>query len=337
MSVHDFMQPHLLEVLQNAIQSKRLAHAYIFYGPKNTGKRELALELAKSVNCERQEGNACGRCPSCIQIEQGNHPEVVFIRPDGNVIKIAQLRQMQSRFRYSAPEGVTRVAVLEEADKMRAEAANSLLKFLEEPYSAMMVILITERLADIISTIKSRCQLVRFPELTPGAKTEQYLKKGIPEHLARLFAYLPYRFDVEKKELAQIESVYQKVMEWGSQILSSSPEALITLSETWFIEEVQAERTHFLLDILLLYYRDLMLYPLKGQTEVFHDSNMGRFSARVPSERIVTAMDNVLIARRLLGKSQLSWQGILEQMIISIQQNRLSMENGWQLIPLSKA
>ncbi len=337
MPVHDFMQPHLLEVLQNAIRSKRLAHAYIFYGAKNTGKKELALELAKAVNCERLEGSACGQCPSCIQIKQGNHPEVVFIRPDGNVIKIAQLRQLQSRFRYSAPEGVTRVAVLEEAEKMRAEAANSLLKFLEEPYSAMMVILITERLADIISTIKSRCQLVRFPELPPAAKTEQYLKKGIPEYLARLFAYLPYRFDVEKEELARLELVYQKVTEWGSQILSSSPDALITPSEAWFIKEAQAERTHFLLDILLLFYRDLMLYSIKGQTKVLHDSNMGRLIAKVSSEQIVTAMDNVLIARRLLGKSQLNWQGILEQMIISIQQNRLSMENGWQLIPLSKA
>ncbi|MBA4602826.1 DNA polymerase III subunit delta' [Thermoactinomyces mirandus] len=336
MSDRNLVQPQLLEILRNAFRSNRLAHAYIFYGPKDTGKRELALELAKTVNCERQEGSACGKCSSCIQIEQGNHPDVVMIRPDGNVIKIAQLRQLQSRFRYSAPEGVTRVAVLEEADKMRAEAANSLLKFLEEPYPAMMVILITERLADILSTIRSRCQLVRFPELSPSAKAARYLKMGIPEHLARLFANLPYRFDVKKEELDRIDLAYQKVMEWGSQILSSSPEAIITLSEPWFVEEVQAERTHFLLDILLLFYRDLLLYPLKGETEIFHDSSVGPISAKQPSERIVMAMDNVLIARRLLGKSQLSWQGILEQMILSIQQNRLSMENGWQLIPLSK-
>ncbi|MGA8943781.1 MAG: DNA polymerase III subunit delta' [Thermoactinomyces sp.] len=337
MSVNDFLQPHLLEIMQNAIRSGRLAHAYIFYGPKNTGKRELALELAKSVNCERQEGKACGECPSCIRIEHENHPEVVFLRPEGNVIRISQLRQLQSRFRYSAPEGVTRVAVLEEADKMRAEAANSLLKFLEEPWSAMMIILITERLADILPTIRSRCQLVRFPELPPAVRAEQYLKKGLPEKLARLFAYLPYRMEVEKEELSRIEQVCQKVTEWGSQILSPGPEALLTLSEVWFIEEVQAERTHLLLDILLLFYRDLMLYSLKGQAEVFHDPGMKRLSTIISSEKIVKAMDNVLIARRLLEKSQLSWQGVLEQMILSIQKDRLSMENGWQLIPLSKA
>lgn len=336
MSFQNSLQPKLAEVLKNAIQHDRLAHAYIFYGPKNTGKRKMALELAKAVNCERKQAEACDVCPTCIQIDQGNHPEVMNIRPDGNVIKIAQLRQLQSRFRYSTPEGVTRVSIIGEAEKMRDEAANSLLKFLEEPQSSVMVVLITEHLADIIPTIKSRCQLVRFPEVLPSVKKEQYLKKGIPEELAGVFAHISDSFEIDDGEIKRYEFVLQQVKEWGTRILSGSPDAMITLSEQWLLEEVREERTWFLLDVLLLFYRELLMYPLKGKTEIFHDSRIHQLSVRHSSEKIVMAMDNVLIARRLLVRPQLNWQGIFEQMILAISEERLSMKNGWELIPLSK-
>lgn len=336
MSFRNSLQPQLAEVLKNAILNNRLAHAYIFYGSKNTGKRKMALELAKAANCEQKQGDACDKCPACIQIDQGNHPEVMNIRPDGNVIKIAQLRQLQSRFRYSSPEGVIRVAVIEEAEKMRDEAANSLLKFLEEPNSAMMVVLITEHLADIIPTIKSRCQLVRFPEVLPSVKKEQYLKEGIPEELAGVMAHASGSLELEDRGIEYFESVLQQVKEWGIQILSGSPDAMITLSEPWLLEEVKEERTWYLLDVLLLFYREILMYSFKGKSEIFHDSRIGRLSTRYSAEKIVMAIDNVLIARRLLVKPQLNWQGIFEQMILSISEERLSMKNGWELIPLSK-
>ena len=341
MSFENSLQPHLAEVLKNAIQRNRLAHAYIFYGPKNTGKREMALELAKAANCERNEADACDRCPSCIQIAQGNHPEVLKILPEGNVIKIAQLRQLQSRFRYSAPEGVTRFAIIEEAEKMRDEAANSLLKFLEEPQSAMVVILITRHLSDVIPTIKSRCQLVRFSEIPPSVKKEQLLKKGIPEELAGVFARLSGSLETDGEayddgKIKHYASVVHHVKEWGGRILSGSPDALLTLSESWLLDEVKEERAWFLLDVLLLYYRDILMNSLKGETEIFRDSGIERLSMRHSPGKIMLAMDNVLIARRLLVRPQLNWQGIFEQMIVAVSEERLSMKNGWELIPLSK-
>jgi DNA polymerase III subunit delta' len=204
-----------------------------------------------------------------------------------------------------------------------------------------VVILITEHLSDVIPTIKSRCQLVRFSEIPPSVKKEQLLKKRIPEELTAVFAHLSGSLETDGEaddggKIKHYESVVHQVKEWGARILSGSPDALLTLSESWLLDEVKEGRAWFLLDVLLLFYRDLLMVSLKGETEIFRDSGIERLSMRHSPGKIMLAMDNVLIARRLLVRPQLNWQGIFEQMIVAVSEERLSMKNGWELIPLSK-
>ncbi|MFC7441262.1 DNA polymerase III subunit delta' [Laceyella putida] len=336
MSFQDAMQPHLVEFFQRAIRQNKLAHAFIFYGKKGTGKRMLALEVAKAINCEESRGDPCDRCPTCLQIAHGNHPDVVMIKPDGNVIKIAQVRELQTKFKYSARQGFTRVAILEQADKMRDETANSLLKFIEEPASPMMVILITENLSDLLPTIQSRCQRIRFPELAPEQKLRRLSRRGLPLKVGKVLAHLPGGVEEEEIDAEAWEETCRRIIAWGNDILAGQMTALLTITEKWFQTEMEQGRTERLLDVLLLWYRDVLLMMTMNEARVFQDWGV-RFPNRYSQAKLLLAMDNVMIARRLLIRPQYSNQGIMEQMIMSIQENRLTMENGWQLIPLSKA
>ncbi|MGA9173509.1 MAG: DNA polymerase III subunit delta' [Thermoactinomyces sp.] len=331
-------QPQVARFLLQAIAKGRVAHAYCFYGPSGTGKRAMALQFAKALNCEQpDENDACGRCPSCLKVEHGNHPDIVTLKPEGSVIKIDQLRAIQRRFRYSAPPGTTRVVILEQADRMRQEAANSLLKFLEEPVSPMVAILVTENMQAILPTILSRCQHVRFAELPPKQKENELLSKGIAPDPARILSYLPeesvllYQADPET-----FSSLCEKVIHWSKSILSGNSEAYLTLAQPWIITELTNNRLPLVLDLLLLWLRDLLNNQL-GQTDpVFAPwkTEIQEQAYLKPASYLITAMDNVLIARRLLMKSSIQPQAALEQMVLSTQAEKVSTENGWQLIQL---
>jgi DNA polymerase III subunit delta' len=122
-------------ILRNGLINGRLAHAYLLVGQEGVGKRATALMLTKAMNCQSPPapGDACELCPSCIKINSWNHADLLLVEPDGEVIKIDQIRELQKRLRFRPMEGKSRACLLDPADRMNAAAANALLKTLEEP------------------------------------------------------------------------------------------------------------------------------------------------------------------------------------------------------------
>lgn len=152
----------------------RLGHSYLFVGPKEVGKTQTALEVAKLVNCEAFNNQPCGQCPSCHKIERGNHPDVMILQPQGGSIKIDQIRFLLSRLQLKAFEAKTKVFIIGDVETMTLEAANSLLKTLEEPASHTLMILTTSLEQANLDTIRSRCHVVKF---FPSSK--ERMKKDI--------------------------------------------------------------------------------------------------------------------------------------------------------------
>ena len=155
----------IIEQLHHAMQSNRVAGAYLFVGPANVGKETVALYFTKSINCVESEDGACGQCLSCRKTDNGNHPDVQIIRPSGARLKIDQIRELQKRIVYRALESKRKVYILTEVERMNLEAANCLLKTLEEPPSHAIFLLATTEVHKIIPTIISRCQRFDFKRL----------------------------------------------------------------------------------------------------------------------------------------------------------------------------
>lgn len=154
-------------LLKTAAARGALSHAYLFRGPDGVGKKKTALAMAAYINCTGQaHGDGCGACPSCRRFAAGAHPDLLHVLPDGAAIKINQVREIQRILTFPPFEAKTRVTILEDVHTMRREAANSLLKTLEEPPENNLLILTADESGDLLPTIVSRCQQIPFYGLT---------------------------------------------------------------------------------------------------------------------------------------------------------------------------
>jgi DNA polymerase-3 subunit delta' len=184
----DFIgNPRIVGIVSRALQRDRLPHASIFSGPEGVGKRALAELVAMRLNCLSPAGpEPCGSCSSCKKLAAGMHPDFRVLEPEGAVIKIDQVRALSGEIAFEPFEARYRVAVLDPADRMRPEGANSLLKTLEEPPSRTFLILVTANAYALLPTIRSRCRQLQFGAIPPAA-IERYLvaQAGRPAAEAR--------------------------------------------------------------------------------------------------------------------------------------------------------
>ncbi len=188
------MRQGIMERFQRLAKAGRLAHAYLFTGPAGIGKMETSLDLARMVNCDDAANAPCGYCVTCRKIAGGNHPDVHTIgNNEEDSIKIDEIRQMLGRVGLKAYEARTKVFILRNAERMTTEAANALLKTLEEPAPNTLIILTTAVPEACLDTIKSRCHTVKFfsaDEHLPEDKDrvmDLFLSKGTNEDLIKAF------------------------------------------------------------------------------------------------------------------------------------------------------
>lgn len=165
-------QQHIVQTLKNAIKQKRLAHAYLFTGPRGTGKTSLARILAKALNCK---DNLCGKCDSCQKITEGTAVDVTEIDAASNR-GIDQIRDLRERIRYMPVEGLYKVYIIDEVHMLTQEAFNALLKTLEEPPEHVIFVLATTEPNRVPVTISSRCQRLDFQRIAL-AEIREHLKK----------------------------------------------------------------------------------------------------------------------------------------------------------------
>ncbi|MBI2194505.1 MAG: DNA polymerase III subunit delta' [Planctomycetes bacterium] len=180
----------LLQRFRQAYESGRMGHAYLFHGPEGVGKRALAIEAAKMLLCPSR---GCGSCPVCRRVETRNHADFRLIeREEGSQdLKIGQIREMQGEIHLRPMEGRNKVFILADCDRMSEEAANCLLKTLEEPPGESFLFLLSETPEALPETIRSRCQEVRIcarpaHEIAELLVTEAGMQEGEARFLARL-------------------------------------------------------------------------------------------------------------------------------------------------------
>lgn len=173
-------QPRAEEILARALARDRVSHAYLFVGSPGVGKTTAAIRLAQALNCRNPATVAddadsrlapCGRCESCLRITAGTHPDVHVIVPQsktGQNVSVDQMRDTRRDAALRPSMGRRKVYIVPNAELMNAEAANTLLKTLEEPSDFVTLVLIAPSVSSVLPTIQSRCQLVRFGLTSPA-------------------------------------------------------------------------------------------------------------------------------------------------------------------------
>lgn len=180
-----------ITILKNAITNNKIAHGYLFVGPKGIGKSLVAKTFAKTLNCQANSLDCCDTCASCIKIDTLNHPDVHWVLPEGNSsVKIDQIRKIQGLIYLKPYESTKKIFVIDEVDKFTDESANSLLKTLEEPPKDTVIILIASNINRVFGTVISRCQKILFFPLSIKEVETALLGLGIDVKKAYLLSHL---------------------------------------------------------------------------------------------------------------------------------------------------
>ena len=158
-------QKHIIRTLRNALANNKIAHAYLFCGPRGTGKTTMAKLFAKALNCEEGIGHQCNKCSNCVEITEGSHPDVIEIDAASNN-GVEQVRDLIDKVNYLPIKGKYKVYIIDEVHMMTDNAFNALLKTLEEPPAHVIFILATTEPHNIIPTILSRCQRYDFTKVS---------------------------------------------------------------------------------------------------------------------------------------------------------------------------
>lgn len=167
--LNDYKDKQLLayNLFINDILNNCVTHAYLIDENNYSGAYEMVLSFVKAILCENKcfdnnNCNNCNNCSLCKRIDDGNYPELKIIIADGMYIKKQQIIELQQEFSRSSIEGKKRIYIIRDCEKMRTEAANSMLKFLEEPEDDIIAILMTNNINNVLSTIISRCKVIKL-------------------------------------------------------------------------------------------------------------------------------------------------------------------------------
>ncbi len=249
-------------LLGRSLANNRLPHGFIFKGPEGVGKGLYARGLAAAINCKDVKRiGACGICSSCKKFRSMNHPDFTVIQPERGVIKIAQIRQLIKEITFPPYESKMRVVVIEDVHTMRREAANSLLKTLEEPPAGNLLILTAESSKEILATLTSRCQVVPFMPLSRQETMGILKQAGVAEESVQLLARLSDGSPGKALLLQETEMVNI----WREVILCVSDPAVHPDRDVGTIlrlaEKMAALKDDLgaMLDLFRLWIRDLLL------------------------------------------------------------------------------
>jgi DNA polymerase-3 subunit delta' len=306
---HLLGQDRAKKLLERSLLSGRIAHAYLFRGPDGVGKKLFAAAVARAINCtEAGPGSSCGECLSCRKYASGNHPDYSVESPEKGAIKIGRVREVCRSLAYPPYESEKRVVVMEDVHTMRQEAANCLLKTLEEPPEDNVIILTAEASRSVLTTISSRCQIIPFfplsQEETRGIleSEEHGLNSEHAAVLARLAEGSPGRaLLLHKTEMVETWQNVTNVL--SDQQYKEDRHAGLILQ---LAEQMAALKENLLplLGLLRLWLRDLLVETATGRSQGEDIGRRGKKESEDLSiERILTKIKSIDRAEQQLTRN----------------------------------
>ena len=272
-------QEHLKEHLENAIKMDKVSHAYIINGEKNAGKEFIAKTFAMALQCENRQGTEpCGECHSCRQALSGNHPDIIFITHEkpGTIGVDDIRRQVNNDVAIKPYKGPKKIYIMNEGEKMTAQAQNALLKTLEEPPEYAVLLILTGNVDSLLQTILSRCVVLNMKP-AKDAQIKKYLMETmeIPDYKADICVAFA-RGNVGKAKLLASSEEFDKVKEEAITLLKYIKEMELNeiVAAIKKITEYKFDVNDYM-DILSIWYRDVLLF------KATHDANLLIFKEEI--------------------------------------------------------
>ena len=267
------IQPVVYHILKNAVLKNRNSHAYLFETKGYPKQLDVALAFSKFLLCPRKNTakNNCGTCTQCSRIDDGNFTELKIIEPDGLWIKKEQLEELQSEFSKKSIEAKIKVYIINHAEKLNAAAANSILKFLEEPEENIVAILLTDNLYQLLNTIVSRCQIISFSNpFVKKMEKEYQIENKTLFHIGNLLmdnetALLNFIHDA--KNVERIEAVIKFVKYYEK----NGKEILLHMNSLWFTIFKDKESFLQAFEIMTYIYKDCLNFLLDRPIEIMEN------------------------------------------------------------------
>lgn len=297
-------------------QQKRLPHALLLTGVRGLGKKHFALEFARTLLCQTKSDAACGQCHSCHLLSSQAHPDLMVVEPDGHMIKIDQIREMVQFVSETAFQNGLRIIIINPANAMNMNAANALLKTLEEPAPNSLIMLLSDQGLRLPATIISRCQKIIFSKPTTGV-AQAWLQTQNHSQDPRLLLNLADGAPLRAQEIAEngLFNLRQELYQ-GLDLLAQSKADPLQLAIQCQEQDITA-----LLSFMFVWLQDLLRIKLtQGETELINFDYQPvfiRLAPRFSHEKLLHYLDHVKKAyAHTLGSVNLNRQLVLEELFI---------------------
>lgn len=330
---HIVGQDQIKDFIKKSACRRKVAHAYIFCGEKGSGRTELARLFAAALQCSREYDEwdidgfdkPCGECRSCLQMASGNQPDVITLTHDKKSIGVDDIReQINNKVDIKPYAGPYKIYIIPEADKMTEQAQNALLKTIEEPPEYAVIMLIAESVGSLLPTILSRCVQLNLRPLSEKV-IEDYLMKNykLPDYIAQTSAVFAQgnigkaiRYATDEDFIATKDEVIRAV----KSLANKRTDELMDIAKRIKAENYVVDDY---LDIILLWYRDILLYKavkdpsmLLFKEEAADIDRQARIRSYENIERCVNAIDK---AKQRLN-ANVNFEVTMELLLITLKE-----------------
>lgn len=256
-------QPIAVSILKNSVKDDKTVHAYLFETNGYNKKDDFIFSFIKSLLCPNKffVFNNCENCHICQMINDKCYPEIKIINPDGLWIKKEQLDELQKEFSTKAVFGTKKIYIINEAEKMNSSAANSILKFLEEPVPNIIAILVTNNIYQLLDTIISRCQVISLRKNKLNFESNEEL-------IAHQIFSQPEKQEEFLNNLPNVNYIdcVKKFVEYYEK---NGINTMLYTQKLWFSFFNDKEKNIMAFDIMILIYRDILNYVIGHGLMIF--------------------------------------------------------------------
>lgn len=284
----------VLNIFKNVISQNKISNAYLFIGEEGLGKRFMAEHFAMMINCKGERAKPCFSCSSCLKILDKNHPDVFFIEPEENSIKVDTIRYIVNEINIKPYEAYKKIFIIDQADKMTVSAQNAFLKTLEEPPLYGLFILIAPQQENLLPTIVSRCSIIHFNKENKNTIMDYLMfEHNLPQEEVEVLAHIADGNFAQANKLANkgYLNFRREVIQEIEKILAAK--GFEAIEEFEFFDK-NKDNIEEIVKILLSYVRDLLVFRVTKEASLVKNIDFLNEIQKMESRLTINKLNNII-------------------------------------------